>query len=114
MTLTTLETTIREQESFLAEAKGELRRLMNELKAFRAALDAGNAADTSQQVKQINSLCTLVTTCIQTENRLDRCKEERDGPVSAEPAFDLDAARASLGCKLDHLRACCSAGELPE
>lgn len=45
--------------------------------------------------------------------RVAKLKEQFDdkhGPREGE--FDLAAARAAIGCKLDRLRACCDAGRL--
>ncbi|MEP4195375.1 MAG: hypothetical protein ABJL99_07030 [Aliishimia sp.] len=107
MTMIKLEQKIKEQEELLEIARGEVRRLMKEIIDFRKTLESPNGDATSSKVPEIKNLGTLVKSCIEVEKQLGKCEDERAGIAQCGVAFDLRAARDSIGCKLDSLRRCC-------
>lgn len=111
MTLITLEQEITRQEELLNTSREELARLLNEIKALRDELERG-ALPGSKDCPDIKRLTTLVGTCIDTETRLGKCKELQVGIVQCGFAFDLEAARDTIGGKLDKLRAACCTEDL--
>ena len=103
MNMITLEHDIERQEQLLDISRGEVQRLLTELTNLRAQIERGQipAAPACPDIKRLSG---LVTNCIEVENRLGKCREQQAGIAQCGVAFDLEAARHSIGSKLDRLR----------
>lgn len=103
MTMITLEHDIARQEQLLDISRGEVQRLLSELTNLRAELERGQVPG-GPACPDIKRLSGLVTNCLELENRLGKCREQQAGIAQCGVAFDLEAARYSIGSKLDRLR----------
>lgn len=103
MTMITLEHEIDRQEQLLDASRGEVQRLLTEMTKLRAHLERGQLPEITAcpDIKRLNG---LVATCLEMENRLGKCREQQAGIAQCGVAFDLEAARTSIGSKLDRLR----------
>ncbi|THH38302.1 hypothetical protein E4Z66_01655 [Aliishimia ponticola] len=103
MTMITLEHDITRQQEMLEASREEVSRLLNEVKSLRAQLERGQAPDAAS-CPDVKRLTGLVKNCLEVETSLVKCKEQQAGIAQCGVAFDLEAARDSIGCKLDKLR----------
>lgn len=103
MNMITLEHDIARQEQLLDISRGEVQRLLNELTKLRTQIECGQLPKSSDcpDVKRLNG---LVANCLEVETRLGKCREQQAGIAQCGVAFDLEAARYSIGSKLDRLR----------
>lgn len=104
MNMITLEHDIARQEQLLDISRTEVQRLLTELTNLRAQLERGQLPE-STACPDVKRLSGLVANCLEMENRLGKCREQQAGIAQCGVAFDLDAARCSIGGKLDRLRA---------
>lgn len=103
MTLITLEHDIARQEQLLDVSRGEVQRLLSELTNLRAQLERGQVPQPAM-CPDIKRLSGLVANCLELEYRLGKCREQQAGIAQCGVAFDLEAARYSIGSKLDRIR----------
>lgn len=102
-TMIALEQEISRQENVLEASREELARLLNQIKRLREEFERGDVPEKSD-VPEVKRLSGLVSACLDVEMRLGKCKELQLGIAQCGVAFDLDAARCSIGSKLDRLR----------
>jgi len=100
----TLDKQIGEEQRLLGDTRKMLHLLREEIEDFREHLACRDEAGTLKPCPNVNRLKTLYDNCLDTENRLGKCKELKAGIVQNGVAFDLSAARDSIGRKLDRLR----------
>ncbi len=103
MTMITLEQEIAHQEQLLEISRGEVQRLLSEINNLRTRLERGQLPENAA-CPDIKRLSGLVVNCLEVENRLGKCREQQAGIAQCGVAFDLEAARYSIGSKLDRLR----------
>lgn len=105
MIMTTLEHEIADQEELVKASREEVVRLREELRELRAQIERDGVADkdTGAEVKRLGG---MIKHCLETEKTLAECKQRQVGIAQCGFAFDLDAAKCSIGGKLDRLRAC--------
>lgn len=103
MNMITLEHDIARQEQLLDISRGEVQRLLNEIANLRARIECGQIPDTAS-CPDVKRLSGLVANCLEVENRLGKCRQQQAGIAQCGVAFDLEAARCSIGSKLDRLR----------
>lgn len=108
MTMITLDTDITEEQNLLGDMRSLIAELRRDISVFRTKLAEGGAP--SGPVPDVKQLGVLIRNCLDTETRLAKLREEQVGIAQNGIAFDLDAARASIGGKLDRLRATQAAG----
>jgi hypothetical protein len=96
-------------EGMFVTARSELQRLQKQIVAFRDQLERGEGVDVSAMKADIGRLTGVIESGLKAENRLEQARRERNGIGPCGYALDLDDARASIGCKLNRLRACCQA-----
>ena len=77
------------------------------LRELNEAFDA--VKDSSRMMTDIRNWIRLA---LEAELKLEQRKKKERGIVHTY-ALDMDAARTSVGCRLDRLRRCCRAGRLP-
>ena len=104
MTMITLDAQIGEEQQLLGDTRKMLHLLREEIEDYREHLACRNESEALKPCPNINRLKTLYDNCLDTENRLGKCKELKAGIVQNGVAFDLCAARDSIGRKLDRLR----------
>jgi len=113
MTMITLDTHIETEHHLLADMRKALAAMRAEIDGYTEALACGDPEDLAQNCPEVKKLAGLYMACMETENRLAKCRETKAGIAQNGVAFDLDAARASIGGTLDRLRAACSPGVVP-
>ena len=114
MTMTTLDDQIAQEVKLLSDARNALSLLRDEIHNLREKLACEDSSEAGSANAEVKRLTGLFDTCLTTENRLEKCRQAKAGIAQNGIAFDLDAARDSIGCKLDNLRACCGAGDVSE
>lgn len=104
MALVTLEAMDQAEESNLDAIREEIRKLRQSISAFRDQIERGEGIDATAVAAEVRRSTGLFDACLKVENRLEeiRRKDARVGPCGY--GFDLDAARASIGCTLHRLR----------
>ena len=105
MTMITLDHTISVEAELLDSTRRVLRELREDIDELREKLADGDAKEATGASSDINRLKSLFSTCLETENRLAKCRELKAGIAQNGVAFDFEAARHSIGRKLDRLRA---------
>lgn len=105
MIITTLEQEVAVQEELVEASREEVVRLREELRELRAQIERNGEADkdTGAEVKRLGG---MIKHCLDTEKTLAECKQRQVGIAQCGFAFDLNAAKCSIGRKLDRLRAC--------
>ena len=104
MTLTTIEQEIREEEVLLGDTRAALQLLREEIETLRENLACGDMKSAKGASAEIKALNVLFNAALETENRLGKTKNRQAGIAQNGVAFDLVAARDSIGRKLDSLR----------
>lgn len=93
-----------------------LERQLNGIIADLEALQQRLRTDASDAVKDSTRMMTdirnWIRLALEAEMKLEQRKKKERGIVHTY-ALDMDAARTSVGCRLDRLRRCCRAGRLP-
>lgn len=107
MTMITLDDQIAQEVKLLSDTRDALSKLREDIEELREKLACGDSSDATTANTEIKRLTGLFNTCLETENRLEKCRNLKAGIAQNGVAFDLDAARDSIGCKLDSLRRCC-------
>lgn len=107
MTMITLEQRITEDTELLDDLRAELKILRKQAADYRTWLQKSKAADgeeTARQVPDVKCMGTLVKNCLDLEKSIAKCQYDQAGLSPCGYALDLDAARDSIGRKLDRLR----------
>ncbi|MEC3862212.1 hypothetical protein VK792_13035 [Mesobacterium sp. TK19101] len=86
--------------------------LSEELEALKTKVDAGEATE-AEGKKALTSLNFWMRQAHEMEMALARIRREEAG-IAGGYGCDLEQARIEIGCRLDRLRECCGAGEVPE
>ena len=104
MTMTTIEHEIREEEVLLGDTRAALQLLRDEIATLTESLACGELREMKGASAEIRQLKSLHAAAIDTENRLGESQRRKAGIAQNGVAFDLKAARDSIGRKLDSLR----------
>jgi hypothetical protein len=104
MTLITLEQRIQMEKNTLDALYEEVAELREEVKIYRKRIKDAYDEDTDCKAPDVTCLTKLVRNCLDVEKNLAKCQYEQAGIGPCGYALDLDAARASIGRKLDRLR----------
>ncbi len=104
MTMITLEQRIALQKHTLDALYREVAELREDVKTYRERIRGAYGEDTNCKVPDVTCLTKLVRSCLDVEKSLARCQTEQAGISPCGYALDLDAARTSIGRKLDRLR----------
>ena len=104
MTMITLEQRIQREANLLDALWEEVAELREEVKAYKARIEEAYDEDTNCKVPDVKCLGSLVKSCLDVEKTLAKCQQDQAGVGPCGYALDLDAARASIGSKLDRLR----------
>ena len=104
MTMITLDKEIQEEEVLLGDTRAALQLLREEIETLRENLACGELKNIKGASAEIKSLNVLFNAALETENRLGKTRNRQAGIAQNGVAFDLVAARASIGRKLDSLR----------
>ena len=114
MTMITLDEQIETETNLLNDARKTLQELRDDIEELRERIACQEDVNLAGNCPDIKRLTTLYNTCVETENRLGNCKERKAGIARNGVAYDLDAARTSIGGKLDNLRAAQCSGPVSE
>ena len=99
---------IAEQEARLREAvervERQIRDIAEDLEGVQGRVRAGEIVAAKDAVKLSGEIRYWIRFALEMEAKLDE-ERQRNGQGSVEE-IDLDAARASIGCRLDRLRRC--------
>ncbi|HAR54249.1 MAG TPA: hypothetical protein DCS45_20600 [Roseovarius nubinhibens] len=101
-----LSTSIRRLEQQLSDMTRDLERIQSKLRDGPPEI-LGNSGRLISDIRQ------WLRIAFEAEADLER-RKTRDTDTSAATALDLDAARHSIGCRLDRLRRACAAGEVSQ
>lgn len=104
MTMITLEQRIQREENTLDALWAEVAELRDEIREYRDRIKHANGEDTDPKAPDVKCLTSLVRSCLDVEKSLAKCQQDQAGLGPCGYALDLDAARASIGSKLDRLR----------
>ena len=104
MTMITLEHRIQLETNTLHALWEEVAELREEVKAYKKRIKDAYGEDTDPKAPDVKCLTSLVRSCLDVEKNLAKCQQDRAGIGPCGYALDLDAARASIGSKLDRLR----------
>ena len=104
MTLITIEPRIQREENTLDGLYDEIAELREEVKTYKKRIKDANGDDTNPKAPDVSCLTKLVRSCLDVEKNIAKCQQDQAGIGACGYALDLDAARASIGRKLDRLR----------
>ena len=107
ITLDELDNEIARDENLLQDIRGILAELRAEITDYQEYLAMRGTCEEVKPCPDVKSLGALYRNCIDTENRLGECKARKLGIAQNGVAYDLKAARDSIGRKLDSLRDAC-------
>ncbi|MGI3164439.1 hypothetical protein [Pseudooceanicola sp. 200-1SW] len=100
---------IAEQEARLRDAVETVERQMRDIAADLERVQDRVRAGEIEGVKDASRMCTEIRSWVrfvlEMEAKLDGVRQ-RNGTGSGGDDIDLDAARATIGCRLDRLRRC--------
>ncbi|RFP87623.1 hypothetical protein DZK27_11575 [Rhodobacteraceae bacterium 63075] len=91
----------------------ELETLRQDLAAYRQRLRARDTVTTHIEAARLEQVSEWIGIAIEVETRLGRQQSNERGGGAAGAKLDLGAARASIGGKLDRLRAAQRADGVP-
>lgn len=104
MILNTIEHRIQLGESTLNALMREVAELREEVHNYRERVKQAGAEDTDVKAPDVTCLSKLVRSCLDVEKNLATCRQQNAGIGPCGYALDLDAARVSIGSKLDRIR----------
>lgn len=87
----------------------QLRGMCADLEALSDRIRAEAFDDAKAQSRVLGDIRQWLKLVIEAENQLEQRKKKEQGIVNGY-ALDMDAARDSIGCRLDRLRAAAGAG----
>jgi len=114
MTITTPEHEIARSVEVLETLQDAIRALRREIEGLTQRARSGEEISETEVSKPLGKLSGLLAHCAMAENRLNDCRNKQAGIARGGYALDLEKAGADIGCKLDRLRRCGDAGEVPE
>lgn len=95
-------------QELVADSLRLLRSARHELSLSLEAMRQGDASKGPAVIKDHKELTAALRVALETERKLDDWIAKNTGNEGDDPeAFDFDAARNDIGCRLDRLRACC-------
>ena len=97
----------------MAEVRQQLQSLRGAMALLRERLGRDEEPGGGSLGRALMELRQLMRATMETEQAFDECRTETDGNGAAE-RLDLDAARDSIGRRLDRLRAAQGSGEVSE
>ena len=86
--------------------------ITRDLKAVQGRLRAGETEAVKDATRMCGEIRTWIRFAMEMEAKLDDGRQRR-GPEPAGGDIDLDAARASIRCRLDRLRRCGNPEKIP-
>lgn len=104
MTNITLEREIADSSEVFEALKEAIRDLRHEVEGLAQQARSGEEISETAVKSRLATLTGLVTHCAKAENTLNDCRNRQAGIARDGIAFDLEQARAEIGCKLDKLR----------
>ncbi|MFD2739884.1 hypothetical protein ACFSUD_09915 [Sulfitobacter aestuarii] len=114
MTMITPEQDVAESAEILRSLQAAIAELRREIESLSQQARSGEEIRETAMSKPLGQVSGLLAHCLKAENTLNECRNRRAGIARGSYALDLDRARAEIGCKLDRLRRCGNAGEVPE
>ena len=109
MTLIKAEHQTTELSEHIAEIVEELKRLKDDLHATRGYVQSEEPGFTREALRCAGDVRAFIKHAYDVEAKVNEEHRKQLG-IAGETGFDLDVARAEIGCKLDRLRECCGAG----
>lgn len=93
----------------MAEIIEELKRLKDDLRRTQGYVQSEEPGFTREALRCAGDVRAFIKHAYDVEARIHE-EERKHLGIAGDSGFDLDAARAAIGCKLDRLRDCCGAG----
>lgn len=114
MTLFTPETEIALTEARIGSLVEVIAGLREQIEALTQEAVTGGKLKETDVTKALADLRRAVVQCTSMEEKLDAIRNRQAGVTGGCHVIDMARARADIGCKLDKLRACCSADAVSE
>lgn len=102
-----------EAEALYASLRARLTALREELEDLGKRISAGEEINATVTGKTLFQIGETIGRCHKAELIVHECRKKQAGIARGDFAFDLDRARADIGCKLDRLRCTIGSGEVP-
>jgi hypothetical protein len=109
MTLIKLEQEASELSGHIGEIVEQLKDLKRELRMVQGYVQSEEPGHVREALRCAGDIRTFIRHAYEVEAKYNE-ERRRELGLAGDAGFDLDAARAEIGCKLDRLRACCAAG----
>lgn len=90
----------------------QLNGIIADLEVLQGKLRAEEIDAVKDSTRMMSDIRNWIRLAIEAEMKLEQRNKKEKGIVHAY-ALDMDAARDSVGCRLDRLRRTCCAGRLP-
>ena len=97
----------------IQEILEELNRLKQDLRAIQGYVQSEEPNFTREALRVGADVRAFLKLAYDVEARVHEEQRKQLG-IAGDSGFDLDVARADIGCKLDRLRECCGAGAVLE
>lgn len=115
MTLITPDRDMTELQELLTSVFETVRTLRREFQDLSTKIGSGEDVTATTVKSAAGQLTMQLALCQKLETNLAECKRKQAGIApNANYALDLEAARVSIGCRLDKLRRCSDAGAVSE
>lgn len=92
----------------IREIVEELKRLKTDLRSLQGYVQSDEPGSTREALRCAGDVRAFIKHAYEVEAKYHEEQRKQLGLAGAS-GFDLDAARAEIGCKLDSLRRCCGA-----
>ena len=106
----TLERQIASSAEAFETLQEAIRELVREVEGLTKQARSGEEVTETAVVRRLGAIPGLVAHCAKAEKTLNDCRNRQIGTAGAGVVFDLEQARADIGCKLDKLRCTATAG----
>ena len=93
----------------IREIVEELKRLKDDLRSLQGYVQSDEPNATREALRCAGDVRSFIKHAYEVEAKYNEEQRKQLG-LAGDSGFDLDAARADIGCKLDSLRRCCGAG----
>ena len=113
MTLIKMEQEASELSGHIGEIVEQLQELKRELRMVQGYVQSEEPGHVREALRCAGDIRQFIKHAYEVEARYNDERRKELG-IAGDVGFDLGAARDSIGCKLDRLRACCGAGAVSE
>ena len=109
MTLIQMEQQTNELSGHIGEIVEQLQELKRELRMVQGYVQSEEPGHIREALRCAGDIRQFIKHAYDVEAKYNEEQRKQLG-IAGQSGFDLGAARADIGCKLDRLRECCGAG----